>query len=90
MMSEDHYISHAPGRLYLTKGRLDQSDMFSGGCVFIDHVSGYVSIKHQVAIKDTETVKSKLTFESEVQSQLVVIKGYHTDNAIFNSSDFMK
>ena len=45
---------------------------------------------HQVAIKDTETVKSKLTFESEVQSQVVVIKGYHTDNVIFNSSDFMK
>ena len=29
MVSEDHYISRAPGRLYHTKGKPDQSDMFS-------------------------------------------------------------
>ena len=47
MVSADHYISRAPGRIYQTKGKSDQSDMFSGECVFIDHASGYVSIKHQ-------------------------------------------
>ena len=90
MVSADHYISRAPGRLYHTKGKSDQSDMFSGGCVFIDHVSGYVSIKYQVAINSTETVKEKLTFEREIQSQEVVIKRYHTDNGIFNSSEFIE
>ena len=90
MVSADHYISRAPGMLYHTKGNSDQSDMFSGGCVFIDHTSGYVSIKHQVAINATETAKAKLTFEREAQSQGVVIKGYHTDNGIFNSSEFME
>ena len=85
-MSADHYISQDPGRLYHTKWKSDQSDMFSGGCVFIDHASGYVSIKHQVDISATETVKAKLTFEREAQSQGVVIKGYHSDNGIFNSS----
>ena len=69
MVSADHYISRSPGRIYHTKGKSDQSDMFSGGCVFIDHASGYVSIKHQVAINATETVKAKLTFEREAQSQ---------------------
>ena len=64
--------------------------MFSGGCVFIDHASAYVSIKHQVAINATETVKSKLTFEREAQNKGVVIKGYHTDNGIFDSSEFME
>ena len=90
MVSVDHYISRAPGRLYHTKGKSDQSDMFSGGCVFIYHASGYVSIKHQVAINATETVKAKLTFEREAQSQGVVIKEYHTDDGIFNSSEFME
>ena len=75
MVSTDYYISRAPGRLYHTKGKSAKSDMFSGGCVFIDHVSGYVSVKHQVAINDTETVKEKLTFEREAQSQGVAIKG---------------
>ena len=86
MVSADYYISRAPGRLYHTKGKSDRSDIFSGGCVFIDHASGYVSINHQVAINVTETSKAKLTFERKAQSQIVVIKGYHTDKGIFNCS----
>ena len=64
--------------------------MFSGGCVFIDHFSGYVRIKHLVAINATDTVEAKITVEREAQSQGVVIKGYHTDNGIFNYSEFME
>ena len=64
--------------------------MFSGGCVFIDHVSGYVRIKHQVNINVTETIKAKLTFERETKSQGVEINGYHADNGIFNTSEFME
>ena len=90
MVYADHYILRAPGRLYHTKGKSDPSDIYSGGCVFIDHFSVYVSIKHQVAINDTETVKAKLTFKREAQSRVVVIKVYHTDNGIFNSSEFME
>ena len=86
MVSADNYILRDPGRLYHTKGKSDKSDMFSGGCVFINHASGYVSIDHQVAINATETFKAKLTFEREAQSYGVVIKGYHTDNGIFNTS----
>ena len=63
MVCADHYISRAPGRIYHTKEKSDQSHMFSGVCVFIEHSSGYVSIKHQVAINAIETVKAKLTFE---------------------------
>ena len=90
MVSEDHYILRPPGRLYHTKEKSDQSDMFSGGCVFSEHASGYVRIKHQVDINDTETFNAKLTFDREAQSQGVVIKRYHTDNGIFNSSEFME
>ena len=72
MVSEDHYISRDPSRLYHKNGKPDPSDMFSGGCVFIDHSSGYVSIKHQVAINSTETVKAKLTFEREDKIQKVM------------------
>ena len=86
MVSADQYISWDLGRLYHTKGKSYQYDMFSVGCVFIDHASGYVRIKYQVAINATETFKAKITFNSEAQSQGVVIKGYHTDNGIFNES----
>ena len=90
MVSAGNYISRDPGRLYHTKRKSDQSDMFSGVCVFIDHVSGYVSIKHQADINATENVKAKITFEREAQSWGVVIKGYHTNNGVFNASEFME
>ena len=50
--------------------------------------SDYMSIKHQVAINATETVKAKITFEREDKSQEAMIKLYHTD--IFNTSKFME
>ena len=89
MVSVDQYIFRDPGRIYHTQGKSDKYDMLSGGCVFIDHYSGYASINHQVDINATETVKAKLTFEREAQSQGVVINGYHTDNGILNASEFM-
>ena len=45
-----------------------------------------MSINHQVAINVTETFKEKLTSEREAKRQGVVIKGYHTENGIFNYS----
>ena len=60
--------------------------MFSGGYVFIDHESGYMSIKHQLALNTTENIKAKLTFDREAQIQGMAIKGYHNYNIIFNAS----
>ena len=90
MVSADHYILRAPGRLYHTKGKSDPSDMYSGGCVLIDHAGDYTSIKHQVAINETETFNEKLTFEREDKNQGAMINVYHTDNGIFNTSKFME
>ena len=47
-----------------------------------------MSIKHQVAINATETVKAKVTFEREDKSQGVMINKYH--NYISNTSKFME
>ena len=52
------------------------------------HANNCMSIKHQVAINATETVKAKLTFDREDKSQGVMINEYHTD--IFNTSKFME
>ena len=41
-------------------------------------------------INATENVKEKLNFEMEAHSQGGVIKGCHTDNGIFNASEFME
>ena len=89
MVSTDQYILRYTDRFYQKKGKLDPSEMFSGGCIFIGHTSGYVSIKHQLAINDTETAREKLTLEREDEIQGVTIKGYHTNDGIFNALEFM-
>ena len=63
MLSEDHYIYRAPGRLYHTNGKSDPYGLFSGVFILVDRNNGYVSIKHQVAINATEIVKTKLSLE---------------------------
>ena len=47
-----------------------------------------MSIKHQVSINVTESVKAKLTFERYDKSQGVMINVYYTD--MFNNSKFME
>ena len=42
--------------------------------------------KHHVAINSTETVKEHINFEREDQIQGLVIKLYHNDNRIFDTS----
>ena len=52
------------------------------------YANEYLSMKHQVAIHATETIKANLTFEREDKTQGVVINKYHTD--ISNNSKFME
>ena len=63
MVSTYHYILQAPGRIYHTMGKSDPYDIFSGGCVFIHHDSGYMIIKHQVNMNSTETAKAEFTID---------------------------
>ena len=86
MVSSDQYLSRSKSRLFLTKLKSYLSDMFSVGCVSIDHFGGYVKIRNQFSINVTETVKAKLFFERESQSQIVVIKAFNTNNGVFNAS----
>ena len=68
MVSGYHYTLRDPCSLYHTKVKSDISELFSGGCVLVDHDNGYMRIKYPVAINDTETVMDKLTFEREAKS----------------------
>ena len=76
--------------IYHTKGKLYLYRMFSGRCDFVDHVSGYMSIKYQVAINATETINTKLNLEREAKIQGVTNNGYHIENGVFNDSEFIE
>ena len=33
--------------------------MYMGGCIFIDHASGYIHVEHQVGLNTHVTLKAK-------------------------------
>ena len=45
-VSIDEYISRTPDRLPHTKGREKKKFKYSGGTIFLDHVSSFVYINH--------------------------------------------
>ena len=89
-ISTDHYQSSTPGRLYSSRGSTPAEDMYCGGCIFVDHASGYIETCHQVSLSAADTVKSKIRFERKASQEGVTIQSYHSDNGIFNSTDFME
>ena len=74
IFSEDHYIWWDPGRIYHNRVKSDPYEIFLGGCIFFDHVSGFMSIKYQLNINSTETSKIILTSRGYFQSQGVETK----------------
>ncbi len=63
--------------------------MYTGGCIFVDHVSNLVFIAHQVTLSGIETVKSKLKLDRFASEFGVKIRSFHTDNGVFTSTNFM-
>ena len=77
MVSVDNLISWAPGGLYHIRVNSAPSEIFSGGCVFVDHTNDFMSINHQVDIDSIKNVKYKQIFYRKAQSKEVLIKGCH-------------
>ena len=69
-----HYILWDIGSLYHTRRKIFTYDMFSFGCGFVEYHSVLMRVKYQLDIKTTETVKEKITFDREDQSQGVAIE----------------
>ena len=43
-VSVDHFICSCKGRLFTSKGKSTDSDMYCGGCIFVDHCSSYIFV----------------------------------------------
>ena len=78
-----------PGHLYYPKRHTDDKGMFHGGCIFLDHASGYIQVQYQVTFSSDETIKAKLLYKRDEANYGVYILAYHTDNCVFTSKDFM-
>lgn len=88
-VSVDHFLVKQKGRLFESKGKSSIDLMYSGGSLFVDHASGYISVYFQVQINALETILAKQKFEKELFEFGVIVQAYHTDNGIFTSQAFI-
>ena len=79
-ISVDHFESNPKGRLLHTFGKEASDSKFKGGCIFVDHCSGYVHIELQVKLNAPETIKAKDTFERFCADHGVVVQKCISDH----------
>ena len=88
-VSVDHFKVSKRGRLFTSRGKTSEDAMYSGGCIFVDHASGFIHVEPQVNFTATETLRAKQAFEKVMHNMGVTVRSYHADNLIFNAHEFV-
>jgi hypothetical protein len=70
-------------------GKMSDSEMFDGSCVFIDSVTGFIHLVLQVNLNTHETLNAIHEFEQVCRDHGVVPQLYHSDNASVFTSEGM-
>ena len=79
-VSVDHFICSTKGRLWTSAGKTKDSEMYDGGCIFVDHGLGHIHVKFQTTIDTHETLKAKQKFKLICRDYGVVPQQYQSDN----------
>ena len=90
-VSIDHFICGTKGRLFSSAGKSLNSDMFAGGCLFIDHASNFVHVEFQKHLNTHGTLKAKQSFELIARDSGVIPHSYLSDDrGSFTSAKFIE
>lgn len=88
-VSVDHYICSTKGRLLDSRGKTKDEQMYSGGCIFVDHASNYVHVEHQPSMSTHSTLRAKEAYEAMCRDQGVIPQRFLLDNEPgFTSAQF--
>lgn len=87
-VSVDHFESRLLGRTFDSFGKAS-SATYKGGCIFVDHSSGYIHVEHQVGFSAVETIRAKQAFEQFAIANGVVVESYLTDSGTFKAAAFV-
>ena len=88
-VSVDHFESSLLGRTFDSYGKAS-SATYKGGCLFVDHCSGYLHVEHQLGFSAVETVRAKQAFEQLAMHHGVVVEAYFTDSGAFKANVFVQ
>jgi hypothetical protein len=88
-VSVDHFVCSTKGRLFGSRGKSNENDMYCGGCIFVDHSSNHVHVEFQAHLNTHETLKAKENYELMCRDLGVVAQSFLTDNgSAFSSKEF--
>jgi hypothetical protein len=88
-ISVDHFVCSTHGRLFTSRGKTPDHEMYTGGALFIDHASNFVDVQFQRHLNSHETRDSKERFELMCREFGVIPVEYLSDNgSSFTSRDF--
>lgn len=89
-VSIDHFSVTQKGRLFDSYGKTSSENLYTGGCIFYDHGSEYISTQFHVHQNAIESIEAKQRYEKEMFDYGVVVQSYHTDNGIFSAAEYLK
>ena len=87
-VATDQFVSAVRGRRFHTFGKENEGQKFTGGTVFVDISSGFISACMQVSLKAQETILAKRRFERDLHLHGHKIVQYLGDNGVFRSEEF--
>ena len=88
-VSVDHFESHIHGRTLLSYGR-SNSDQYVGGFIFVDQMSAFIYIKHQLGFSGLETIRAKQNYEKLCLDYEIIVDTYLADNGVFKANKFVQ
>jgi hypothetical protein len=66
------------------------SAQYVGGCIFVDHGSGYIQVRNQVAFSAVETIRAKQSYEQFALIHGIIVKNYLTESGAFKAKKNFK
>jgi hypothetical protein len=88
-VSVDHFESRLLGRTFDSYGKAS-SIMYKGGCIFVDHCSGYMHVEHQLGFSGIESIRAKQAYEQMALHSGVIVESYLTDSGAFKANAFVQ
>ena len=77
-VSVDHFICGTKGCLFESMGKTAESQMYDGGCVFVDEATGLIYVVLQVNLNTHETLAAIEEFELMCRDNGVIPQVYHS------------
>lgn len=90
-VSVDHFHSNPRGRLLTSYGKETTDRKYMGGCVFVDHATGFIHVVLQSSTNSHMTLQAKREFEALCADHGVVVAEYLSDNGTaFRNEEFTR